>query len=152
MKGNENGFNLIEIMIVVAVIGIFAGLSLASFRFFNTSRVLEGEEKKIVSALELAKKKTIAGEKPACTIEFDGRYQLTWNASSYKLQSCCNTLNSCPTEIITWDMPSGITFVSADNVIFKKFGLGVESEKTITITNTAGTTKTITIDGYGNIN
>lgn len=142
---NRCGFSIVEIVIVLAVLVLFAGLSMAGFRYFGQTRQLDGEARKVVSMLELAKKKASAGEK-LCT-GFDGIYKVEWGGSNYSIK----TAGGCGFGNTQVKLANGLAFDAGDAVIFKPFGLGVEVAKVITIRNTAGATKIIDIDINGNI-
>lgn len=110
MKFNKKSFTLIELLIVITVIALFSGLSIAYYNNFTNEKKLEAGANQVYDALELAKKKTSSGDLSGETCEvFDG-YEVKSSAdgSSYSLSLCCT--GSCGTLIYTYNLTSPITF------------------------------------------
>ncbi len=85
---NKSGFSLVEILIVVTIIIIFSGLTLASYNHYNQKKELEATAQKISDILELAKKKAITGGQ-TCSDILRG-YQVKFlDATSYELDEVC---------------------------------------------------------------
>jgi len=59
---NKKSFTLIELLIVVTVIGLFSGLSIAYYNNFTNEKKLEAGADQVYNVLELAKKKTSSGD------------------------------------------------------------------------------------------
>lgn len=92
---NKKSFTLIELIIVVGIITIFTGISLASYNTFNDQAKLKTETQKFADILELAKKKAASSDSPvACQLT---SYKVIAGASSsYTFQRCCVT-SGCST-------------------------------------------------------
>src|SRR3990167_11393660 len=89
----EKGFSLIELIIVISIIIIFSGFSLAAYNNFNEDRRLDEEASKLVDVFNLAAKKSAAGEIDSvyCTGIFHGYItKLSPQTNSYSLAQCCN--------------------------------------------------------------
>lgn len=144
---NKNfGYTLFEILVVVAIILLFSGLSLAYYNSFNEQKRLEGEAKKFVETLELAKKKTISGDKP-CT-DYSGNYRVSWTSVSpytYTLTSM-----GCSDQSV-YTLPSNFSFLSAGNVTFEPFGLGSNSACLIIKNDSSGKCRKVSVEGSANI-
>lgn len=112
----KKGFTLIEIIVVSLVISVFFALTVANYRFFNETKILEAETKKFAETLELAKKRTLSAEKKiSCaggihTYDIDGVwYKVNWTASGYSLIP-----NGCSAEF-TYQLPDSFTITSSDD-------------------------------------
>lgn len=104
-----NGFTLIEIIIVVAIIILFSGLSLVYYNNFNEQTKLKEEARKLVDVLELAKKKASSGDTPtSCEGGFNG-YRVDVNANSYSLSSCCGGICNTTSPVTTYNLPTSLT-------------------------------------------
>jgi len=109
---SKKSFTLIELLIVVTVIGLFSGLSIAYYNNFTNEKKLEAGADQVYNVLELAKKKTSSGDLSGETCNndvFDG-YEVKSSAdgSSYSLSLCCD--GSCNTLIQTYDLKDQIVF------------------------------------------
>lgn len=65
-SSNQNGFTLIELIVVTAIIALFASMSLSTINRFTNEKQLENESKKLMSVLELIKSKTNATDSTLC--------------------------------------------------------------------------------------
>jgi len=107
---NKKSFTLIELLIVVTVIGLFSGLSIAYYNNFTNEKKLEAGANLVYDALELAQKKTSSADLSAQTCDpFEG-YEVTSSAdgSSCSLYICCS--GSCNTLIKTYDLNDQVRF------------------------------------------
>ena len=66
----NNGFTLIEILIVVAIIGIGFALSIPNFKELNQRLYIRSTTREIVSKLQLARLKAISSNRN-CYVDFD---------------------------------------------------------------------------------
>lgn len=104
---NISSFTLIEIIISVSIIILFTGLGLASYNHQNQEQKLKEEGQKLVSVLELAKKKTYSGDKSNQTCnDFNGYQLLLNNSNQYLLKLCCNNDCSSSFNIQTYSITS----------------------------------------------
>lgn len=64
----KKGFSLIELLIVIGIILIFSGITLASYNTYTQEQKLETSARKILDVIDLARKKISAGDVSAgCT-------------------------------------------------------------------------------------
>lgn len=149
----KNAFTLIELIVVIAIIGIFSGMGLAAYNNFTDTKNLETETQKLLDILELAKKKASAGDMDAFScFTFDG-YRVTINTNNYTMFLVCKDAvgNEIPNLIKTYSFNKGITNNPTAGVINFKPLSGTSTDKTIILKNIKNQTKTITITG-GSIN
>lgn len=129
-------FTLIELLIVISVIFLISGISLAFYNQFNEQKKLEIETEKLVDVLELAKKKTSSAEigNYTCT-NFSG-YQVNITALSYKLILCCSADCSVNYLIQSYNLTNNIIIIDGlGSVQFKPLTAGVVGTNTIILKN-----------------
>ena len=148
----NNGFTLIELIIVVATISLFVGISVAYYNNFSENKKLESEARKFANVLNLAKSKASSGESYSNCNNFTG-YRISVNADNYTLNFCCN--NSCTTQIMASDLPDDIEFSSGTgNITFKPIGgeTNLTSDKLIVLRDDSlNRNINITVSTFGNI-
>lgn len=89
---NSKAFTLIELIIVIGIISIFAGLSLAYYNNQNDISKLKSEAQKFVDVFDLTRKKAMTSEKTDnCTLV---NYSIIITANSYTV-SKNQTGDSC---------------------------------------------------------
>ncbi len=87
--GVQKAFTLIELIIVVSIITIILGISLAKYNDFTEKKKLDQDADKLVDVLETARKKAMAGDLSGKTCpDFQG-YRVDVSASSSVLNLCC---------------------------------------------------------------
>ncbi|MDH7476137.1 MAG: hypothetical protein QHH09_01540 [Microgenomates group bacterium] len=126
-KNKKNiGFSLIEILITVLVIIIFAGIGLANYNNFILDQKLKDEAKKLISVLELAKKEaSSATASVACDINnkiYKG-YQVIVDNNGYRLYRCCA---SCDDKLSDYSFLFGIKLKSdPSTILFRPLSSGI---------------------------
>ncbi len=103
----NNSFTLIELVVVIGIITLIMGISLAYYNNFNEETKFRTEMRKLWDVLELAKKKAITGDEPSGCVGFSG-YKVNFTNSTYQLQACCGTV--CTTTA-SYTLPSNITII-----------------------------------------
>jgi len=86
------GFTLIELIIVVSVILVIVGITLANYNNFSEQKKLDQDAAGLVDVLEMAKKRTMAGDDKCSSGPFNG-YYLNVTSNSYELKICCHSTN-----------------------------------------------------------
>ena len=134
MKNNGSGFTLLELIIVIGILMIFAVLSLSYYNNYTDGRKLESEAKNFINALTLASKKAQTAEAVSiaqCTNSFVG-YQVVIDTQipfSYSIRRCCGNLycNSSNTRFKKYTSTSNISLLTdtVNNIIFQKLSSGI---------------------------
>lgn len=134
MTTKQSGFALVELLIVLTIIIIFAGLSLAYYRNFDEQKKLEGEAKQLVDVLNLASKKAHASDlspDPNCSTFLGYRVIIT-TSSTYELQFNCGGSYSTIQE---YSLQSGVSFlIAGTSVLFKPLSVGTNLTNPVTTT------------------
>lgn len=63
---NNKSFTLIEILVVVSIIVLFSGITLAAYNNYTEEKKLEADARKIVDVFELARKKANSADASLC--------------------------------------------------------------------------------------
>lgn len=133
---SQNSFTLIELLIVVTIILLLSGLSLAYYNQFNEQKKLEKETEKLVDVLELAKKKATSADIGGYSCPVFSGYQVAVGASSYSLRLCCSADCTTNYSIQTYDFPTNISS-TVNNIQFKPLATGVVTAASIKIRSSA---------------
>lgn len=151
---HERGLTLIELMLVLGIFTIIAGVATVQLAGFQRGTVLESAAKDIVSALRLAHDKAMLGEDgdvngqgDAWGIRFANGASDTYASffgAAYNVNNVKETAYLSPPLVFTAPTEGNNT-----DVIFTKLS-GTTTSSTITISND-GQTKTITVDASGRI-
>lgn len=114
MNKKNFSFTLIEIIVVVGLIILMTGLSLATYNKYNLQKSVDAETQKFIDVLELAKKKASAGDVSQC---LPGGPLVTPQASSYSVNinppDQYELVPICPT-----GTPSAVSYASENNIQF----------------------------------
>lgn len=156
----NSSFTLIELLITVTIIFIFSGLSIASYNNFTQNQQLKNEAKKFIDVLELARKKSIAGDLSNRNCDNFNGYQIKTFANNnqnpdYQLSICCNS--SCTQIVIikSYTIPDNINFQSENTFRFWPLSakLNPPNDLTLTLKNqSVNKCLQITINKFGVIN
>lgn len=135
----QSGFALLELLIVLSIIVVFAGLSLAYYRNFDEQKKLEGEAKQLVDVLNLASKKAnVSDISPMLNCSsFLGYRVVIATPTSYELQFNCGENYSKVQEYLL--KPSMSFVLAGTSVLFKPLSAGTNLiiPATTTLKNTA---------------
>lgn len=155
----QNGFTIIEIIVVVVITMILLGLGVAGYSNFNQTQKLKQTAEDIKSALRDAQNRALSGEKnstvcgaaPSSLPLNHWRFSITSN-NAYTISGSCEGSTFGLKSYIT---PTNITMSpSSGNIDFKPLGQGVTQGSLTTITLTSAVTNKsidITISTNGDI-
>lgn len=154
---SQNGFTLVELIIVTAVIGILSAIGSAGFIDYSSTAKLNAAANELVTTLNVAKSNSLSQVKDPlkCPLPSDilnGYIVRIVNSTRYDLLVRCGGTDRLPA-IATKTLPANITFSSPiASFLFPvlKTGAIITGSGTITITG-FGKTKTVTVDSAGNI-
>ncbi|MEN9327751.1 MAG: hypothetical protein RI947_559 [Candidatus Parcubacteria bacterium] len=135
------GFTLIELIVVIAIMTLFFGISIANYNGFTAEKKFDAEVKKFVDILELAKSKARAGDIGGFSCEdFDG-YEVAFADPNYFLRMCCDNVCTSFNTISTYAFPDGVTatLTGATEIRFHPLSFALDSPNPITITINSGT-------------
>lgn len=143
LNSRKRGLSFIEVLIVVAIIGILSSIVMVSWRSYTEGQMLGKDVEKVVEVLRYARSNTLASKNSSQYGIHLGSNSITlFSGSSYNESAVNNTvytLNS--STALTHSLSGG----SAD-VVFKRLTGEVTAYGTITLTSTkTGKTRNITI-------
>jgi prepilin-type N-terminal cleavage/methylation domain-containing protein len=122
------GYTLIELLIVVAIVLIFTGLSLAYYNQYTDETTLRSEAKQVIDVIELAKKKASSSDTEGDNICVLSDYRLVVAApNKYSLQWQCAG-DASPSTVKEYTLANGLSFGGDITIIFKPMTAGVSFE------------------------
>ena len=121
---NRKSFTLVELLVVITIIILFSGLSLAAYNNFTQQKNLEKEVSQLVDVLSLAKGKSQASEISLTCVspeEFGG-YRVELSGLDYNFKQCCRdivtkTISSCGPNIQSYSFSYGISNITGATTI-----------------------------------
>lgn len=148
----KNGYTLIELLIVIAILISLLGMGLASFNTFNRRERLKQAGLTLKSTLRFAQTKAISVDKPSagCT-QFSGM-QVSFTASSYSVVHVCDpegVVGSSETVTLT----TGLTFSPVpSSFMFETHATTVNLSSNLNINLTNGSEiYTLVVTPIGNV-
>lgn len=94
-KHNGRGYSLLELIVIIAITSVLAGISLAGFTSFSRSEALDAGTASIMAGLRDARARTLAsveGSQYGIYVEAD-KYTL-FKGSSYNMAAASNTITN----------------------------------------------------------
>lgn len=138
----KTGYTLIELMVVISIIALLAGLGVAAYSNFNQTQTLKAAANDLKNNLRLAQNKALSQEKPSACSCYTG-YQATIGATSYTIQAFCKT------EIEDYACGPVETFTAPNGVSLAATLPAGESSIRFWIMKGGATPATITVSGFG---
>ncbi len=137
----RRSFTLIEIIIVIGIIAIFSALSMGYYNTYTEEKKLDGEEKKIIDIIELARKKAQSGDIGGYSCSnFDG-YQVVFAGDTYYLRICCADGCSSTFTLQSYKLPQNITATISGSPTISFSPLNFHTNLTTTVTITVKNAK-----------
>lgn len=131
----NRGFTLLEIVIVLVIMGIFAGVGAASYNYNSQTKLLESDAENIIELVALARTYTTARViKSQPCASFSGyTLSITPSSGTFELIQECSAQTTIQTNILDTTMvtspgsPDSFTFQypdgripSSENIVIKK--------------------------------
>jgi prepilin-type N-terminal cleavage/methylation domain-containing protein len=155
MKWKQNGYTLIEILVVLTIIGLLFNFGYVSFRDFSRRQAVAGAAKTIQGDLRLAQENATSGQKPSgCNTTLDSYGFNVQSSSRYTIEANCA---ATPPIVKDVTLASGIAISnpSPNPLQFKILGQGTnigDTDWTLTLTQAGtGNTATVTVTSGGEI-
>ena len=70
-KQNIKGFTLLELLVIIAIIGVVAGMGLPQFEKWSIERLVRTQAEKVASILSVASTQVERGSYPYVRVEFE---------------------------------------------------------------------------------
>jgi len=154
-KNLPQGFTLIELMTVIAIVGLLTGSGYLSYRTFQQKEELKASVRETVSDIRYAQSAAISGIKPtSCSGEFES-VEIDFNSNGYDINGNCSISGVSQYKSVVFS--SNIVFVepATDPIIFEtpqgKTNLLSDVSVSISHALLSGSNKIITVSINGNV-
>lgn len=112
----RRGYTLIEIIVVVAIMGLMVGASIAGFNTLNQRQVMLSAGRELMSVMRTAQQRAGSGVKPediTCGQLLGYSVRGTINSDTYTLNAVCLNSGVVQTMLLrSYEMSTGIVFVA----------------------------------------
>jgi len=131
----SKAFTLIELIVVISIIILMSGLALAYYNNFTEQQKLNAEADKIITVLELAKKKAFVSDLQNVDCQEFSGYLVSFSANSYSMKLICtpDCGSSCSR---TFSLSSANMSLTVATLTFKPMYSGVVPAAGINVTLT----------------
>lgn len=147
------GYTLIELVVVIAIIGLLVGGSIAGYNTLNKRQTTTNAGRELISVMRTAQERAVSGKKPTVCDQLVG-YSVSGvsNGTSYALNSVCIVGGATVSSLVqTYQLPTGVKFSGAFSTQFN-VQTGGASGTTGDITLTSSTnTYTLTVGPAGDL-
>jgi prepilin-type N-terminal cleavage/methylation domain-containing protein len=130
---NSKSFTLIELIIVIGIISIFAGVSLAYYNSQNETQKLKTDAQKFVDVFDLTRKRAMSSEKTEdCTLD---NFSISFVSPSYTVtrnqtgDTCANLTQNYSVS------PYSLTVSGTNPIVILPLNGILSGDTTITINN-----------------
>jgi len=128
---HKQGFTLIEIIIVIAVIFFLVSVSIVSYRYFEKTTELEKTTQNIITTLKLAQAKTTSSEEASqYGIHFENDKYISFKGDAYQPESEDNKIYNISNRLEIYDIDlSG----EGSDVVFQRISGKTEQNGNVSI-------------------
>ncbi len=146
-KGSQNGFTLLEVMVVIVIIGIMIGIAIPNFNEYLRSRRLSGATMQMYVELMNARQQAVTQNKwVSLRLENSHQYKIFTDSNK-------NGVIDTGESVIDGDIHpdfADVTFTTSAGTIFAFYPNGTAASKTLSLSGSAGS-KNITISTAGRV-
>lgn len=124
-KGEKNGYTIVELLIVISILALFAAFGFANFRGFSQRQEVANSTEQVISDLRFAQSQALAGTKPtSCTGDLQGyRFAVTGSSPpSYAISAVCDNTVLVKTALL----PATINLTTGSPILFMTVGHGTD--------------------------
>ena len=148
---SQKGITLLEVIIVIAIIGILIGIALPQFSAIKNAQIIKGAGEDILSVLGKARSQTLASlNSTEYGVHFETNRVTIFSGTVYSSGNVSNVIEniSSPASISTISLTGGAT-----DVYFNRLSGTPNKTGTIVVSISSDTslTKTITISSTGEV-
>jgi prepilin-type N-terminal cleavage/methylation domain-containing protein len=120
-RKNSRAFTLIEVVIVLAIVGITTAVIIASLGNQRTKKELETNAREFASVLREAQNNALTG-KQLNTATVTCRFDVSWNGVAYShsaiVQNAGGTCTGASTVVASYSLKQGVSFSNAGTATF----------------------------------
>ncbi|PWU22888.1 hypothetical protein C5B42_04870 [Candidatus Cerribacteria bacterium 'Amazon FNV 2010 28 9'] len=144
------GYTLIELVVVIGIIALLVGGSVAGYSTLNNRQLVLTSGKEVESVMRTAQQRAISGEKPSgCTNLLGYNVTAANGSSAYTLNAICS--GNTTIKMQSDQLRSGVTFGTAINVLFIGQVGGVSGTTGTISVKSSSHTFTFTLSSSGDI-
>lgn len=153
MGKNSSGYTLIELIVVIAIMGIILSIGLAGWTSYQNKEKLRAETQEVISWLRKIQTKAGRGEKPSADCPTLDYYEINQTNRSLQADTYCLDESGVSVDMGTVDsvtVEEGVSLNLSSSFIFYSNSGVTGQSRTISLTY-AGNTYTINISESGKI-
>lgn len=145
----KKGFTLVEVLVVLAIVGVISAIFTLSFSNFRNAQILKNSMDSTLSLLYEARSNTISGlNNSPYSVRFESAQAILFRGTVYNSADTTN-------KIAVYDRGVTATGIALTNgavqTSFTQLSGMVTAAGTITLSGPSGSTKIISIDASGSI-
>ncbi len=148
MKNFQSGITIAEVVIIIAIVAILAVISIGPLSAFRQKQALQNTTNAVVSILNEARTKTLAGyDDTSYGVHIESGKITLFTGTSYSSSTSTNENFFVESPVtLSWSLAG-----SASEILFTRLTGTTNQYGTITLTLPSGSTRTITITQTGSV-
>lgn len=145
----KNGFTVLELLMVVAIVGVLAAIISLPFSKFRNAQALQNSTNAVVALLNSARTKTLAAvNNTSYSVRIESSRAILYTGTTYSASEQTN-------EIVTYESPVTLSSISLNGggseVKFNRLKGTTSQYGTITLTLPDNQTRIITVSATGSV-